>query len=329
MYNPTGCASLNDGGCPCPEGEVKCYTNAQHQQAGSEFFSEPWYGVCVDECCTDQQEACYDYETGGKQTCADIEAGGCPCAEGEVKCGADPDYNYAGYCTELCCQDDEELCYSSDYSYDYSYDYPQAESCAPIAAGGCPCAEEEVKCGAMPEYNIAGYCTELCCQDDEELCFSDDWYPQPESCALIEEGGCPCKDGEEKCGAMPEINYAGYCTSLCCEADQYTCYDLTSLLPTSCVAWDEECPTGVTFDVLKEKTMTMIDLSMMKHQNAKFNKFKALEVKMQAYENVNDKAIEKILQAEELAVLLKAKQSGTRKSFNRHTEVPAFMTKVY
>eukprot|EP00956_Cyclotella_meneghiniana_P033943 scaffold100583_cov34-Cyclotella_meneghiniana.AAC.2 len=230
MYNPTGCASFNDGGCPCPEGEVKCYTNAR--QAGTEFFSEPWYpydyctpicceegeetcydethdpsscasiaeggcdcngeqvkcyadlehnytGYCMDECCTDQQEACYDYETGGKQTCADIEAGGCPCAEGEVKCGADPENNYAGYCTELCCQDDEELCYSSDYSYDYSYDddggwnynynYPQAESCAPIEAGGCPCAEGEVKCGADPENNYAGYCTELCCQDDEEL----------------------------------------------------------------------------------------------------------------------------------------------------------------
>ena len=49
----------------------------------------------------------------------------------------------------------------------------------------------------------------------------------------------------------------------------------------------------------------------------------------QADENVNNKAIEKILQAEELAVLVKAKQSGIRKSFNRNTEVPAFMTKVY
>ena len=321
MYNPTGCASLNDGGCQCPEGEVKCYTNAQHQQAGSEFFSEPWYGVCTPICCEEGEETCYD-EKHDPSSCTSIAEGGCGCNGEQVKCYVDPEYNCAGYCVDECCTDQQEAC--------HDYETGGKQTCADIEAGGCPCAEGEVKCGAMPEYNIAGYCTELCCQDDEELCYSDDsWYPRPKSCAPIEGGGCPCKDGEEKCGAMPEINYAGYCTSLCCEADQYTCYDLTSSLPTSCVAWDEECPTGVTFDVLKEKTMTMIDLSMMKHQNAKFNKFKALEVKMQADENVNDKAIEKILQAEELAVLVKAKQSGTRKSFNRHTEVPAFMTKVY
>ena len=69
MYNPTGCASLNDGGCPCPEGEVKCYTNAQHQQARSEFFSEPWYGICTPICCEEGEETCYD-EKRDPSSCA-------------------------------------------------------------------------------------------------------------------------------------------------------------------------------------------------------------------------------------------------------------------
>lgn len=316
MYNPTGCASFNDGGCPCPEGEVKCYTNAR--QAGTEFFSEPWYGVCSSICCEEGEETCLD-EYYNPSSCASIAEGGCDCNGEQVKCYADLEYNYAGYCVDQCCTDQQEAC------YDYETDGKQ--TCADIETGGCPCAEGEVKCGAMPEWDYAGYCTELCCQDDEELCYSDDWYPQAESCAPIEGGGCPCKDGEEKCGAMPEINYAGYCTNLCCE--EQTCYDWPSFSPSSCVAWDEECPTGVTFDVLKDTTMTMMDQSMTNHQVANFNKVKAIKAKMAADENADRKAIEKMLQAEELAVLLKAKRSGAHKSFNKDEEVLAFMAKVY
>lgn len=52
-----------------------------------------------------------------------------------------------------------------------------------------PCPEGEEKCGAFDGY--AGYCTapELCCADDEELCYSDDWYSQAEYCAPISTGG--------------------------------------------------------------------------------------------------------------------------------------------
>ncbi len=52
-----------------------------------------------------------------------------------------------------------------------------------------------------------GYCTNLCCQDGvEELCYSP-YTGFEESCALISEGGCPCPEGQVKCGAS--TNYAG------------------------------------------------------------------------------------------------------------------------
>ncbi len=52
-----------------------------------------------------------------------------------------------------------------------------------------------------------GYCTSLCCDDaTEETCYSTDTY-EPDSCALISDGGCPCSEGETKCGAFP--GYAG------------------------------------------------------------------------------------------------------------------------
>jgi len=300
-YNPTGCAAFADGGCPCPEGEVKCGGMPE------------WYipGYCTEVCCTMEEETCYDdmyQETG----CAPLADGGCPCAEGEVKCGAIPEWNYPGWCTEFCCTEEEETCYDETY---------EESGCAALAEGGCPCPEGQVKCGADPEWDYSGYCTDLCCADDEETCYSSDSF-EPESCAPIAEGGCPCAEGEVKCNAVAEIGFLGYCTPLCCE--EQTCFDWNTFTPTSCAAWNEECPTGVTFDVLKENAMTMVD---QKHQVANYNRIKALKAKLMAEETVDRKDIEKMLQAEELAVLLKAKHTG--KSFNKVNEVPVFMTKVF
>ena len=107
-----------------------------------------------------------------------------------------------------------------------------------------------ISCSHLSD-GYAGYCIapDLCCAEDEELCYSDDWIGTPESCALISEGGCPCPEGETKCGSEPDLNYSGYCTSLCWE--EQTCYDLNSYQPTSCAAWGEDCPAGIPFRVIK------------------------------------------------------------------------------
>ncbi len=53
--------------------------------------------------------------------------------------------NKLGYCTPLCCEDYvEETCYSQSTG--------QAESCAKIVDGGCPCPEGQIKCGAFGGY---------------------------------------------------------------------------------------------------------------------------------------------------------------------------------
>mmetsp|Transcript_19342 Transcript_19342/g.37702 ORF Transcript_19342/g.37702 Transcript_19342/m.37702 type:complete len:81 (-) Transcript_19342:1100-1342(-) len=45
-----------------------------------------------------------------------------------------------------------------------------------------------------------GYCTKVCCDESiEETCFSI-FTGEADSCALIIDGGCPCADGEIKCG---------------------------------------------------------------------------------------------------------------------------------
>jgi hypothetical protein len=131
------------------------------------------------ECCdSDTEEICYDYDDGynkpfTNQYCAAIAGGGCPCPDDQVKCGqgkiilflvaneqvinfislilmflitcslSDLDNDYAGYCTDVCCdQKTEETCYNYDYETGTSN-----TTCAPIANGGCPCQENQVKCG--------------------------------------------------------------------------------------------------------------------------------------------------------------------------------------
>ena len=132
-------------------------------------------------CDPATQEQCYD-ENFSPVSCANVSDGGCPCPDGEVKCGAFQ--GYAGWCTPLCCDFvTEETCYN-ETTFEPIY-------CAKILDGGCPCPSNQVRCG-VSQYSI-GYCTDTCCETDiccdsvtEETCLDDD--SNPSSCAPIEEG---------------------------------------------------------------------------------------------------------------------------------------------
>ena len=130
----------------------------------------------------------------------------------------------------------------------------------------------------------------------------------------------PCTgEGEEKCGAVPEI-YAGFCTTLCCE--EQTCYDWTTFEPSSCVAWGEECPTGLSFDALKGKAITMADASAMKNHASKLQAIKATKTKVLTLGRTYHKGIE----MEEVSILRKLKNGGSRESSDK--DLPAFMLAV-
>ncbi len=240
--NTSFCASIATGGCPCPEGQERCGANLAISVVG-------W---CGNECCDSiTEEICVEYGDGygqpfTNQYCAAIAEGGCPCPEGQEKCGADLANNSPGYCTDVCCNyTTHETCYNPP-------------SCALIVDGGCPCSEGQVKCGADLDNNYAGYCTDVCCdQKTEETCYKEVFGCQPSQfCAKIIDGGCPCPENQVRCGQgkircllhcelnfdrhlrfylelhFPwtqsdlDCNIVGWCTDICC--DQYTeetCYD--------------------------------------------------------------------------------------------------------
>jgi len=109
-----------------------------------------------------------------------------------------------------------------EYCYDENW---QLTGCATISDGGCPCSSGQEKCGAYPADNIAGWCQEgpcpfTCNWKIEETCYDDYWSPV--SCANISDGGCPCPEGQSKCGAYDAGTYgpnseayAGFCTDQC------------------------------------------------------------------------------------------------------------------
>jgi len=201
------CTKYEDGGCPCAVGEERCDAD---EDVG-------YLGYCTAVCCDyDTEETCFDDESNAA-SCKAFAEGGCPCPNGEEKCGADEMFGYSGYCSAVCCDDaTEETCYNDEWN---------AESCKAIAEGGCPCPEGEVKCGADEMYGYPGYCSAVCCDDaTEETCYDDEW--NAESCAPIGEG-CPCAgEGEERCGVDETFGYPGYCTTACCdEATEETCYN--------------------------------------------------------------------------------------------------------
>lgn len=51
-------------------------------------------------------------------------------------------------------------------------------------------------------HNLIGYCTDVCCDPwTEETCYSQ-YTGQPETCSSLADGGCPCPEGQVKCGAV-------------------------------------------------------------------------------------------------------------------------------
>jgi hypothetical protein len=144
---------------------------------------------------------------------------------------SDLDNGYAGYCTDVCCDwKTEEICYNYD-GYDDDSFWWESKYCAEIADGGCPCQENQVKCGQGKiillrvlqmkivdfisfilylsflllvsdlDNGFAGYCTDVCCdQKTEETCYDYDGGTSNTTCAAIAGGGCPCPEGTAKCG---------------------------------------------------------------------------------------------------------------------------------
>ena len=220
-YKPVSCSLMSEGGCPCPEGTERC--NAD--------LANGCVGYCTDACCDWNNEyTCFEAWQPNTGFCATFEDG-CSCPKGQTEC-----IKGQGFCSNACCDLTlEEHCYGPN----------NTSFCAKIAAGGCPCPEGQVKCGA--DLNSYGWCGNECCDSiTEEICVEyDDGYYQPftnQYCAAIAEGGCPCPEGQEKCGADLANNSPGYCTDACCNYTTHeTCYN-----PPSCaLIVDGGCPCPV------------------------------------------------------------------------------------
>jgi len=222
------CAAIAGGGCPCPEGQERCGADLENNLLG----------YCADVCC-DQitEETCYN-----PPSCAPIAEGGCTCPIGQERCGADLANNNVGWCAIECCNSlTEETCYENTCGGAMLSD----QYCVAIADGGCPCPEGTERCEADLENCNTGWCTDICCdQLTEETCY--EYYPNGTSksyCSASADGGCPCPEGTERCGADPKNNYTGWCTDICCDQmTEETCYNfLTGELYCAAIA-DGGCP---------------------------------------------------------------------------------------
>ena len=86
----------------------------------------------------------------------------------------------------------------------------------------CACPEGLVKCIQGCAYGGVASCTKVCCDEGclpdsgnraQERCYSYDNDPESKFCANVEDGGCPCLEGEKKCvgefdayGSLPKSN---------------------------------------------------------------------------------------------------------------------------
>merc|ERR1719183_2958790 len=114
------CAKIDEGGCPCPEGEQKCNTDNSKVVFKDEFdfrnqrrSPSPHHieGHCAKVCCRDDEATCYD-ENYEPHSCVLIENGGCSCPEGQVRCHGTKDWE--GTCEEICCETEGEIdCYDN------------------------------------------------------------------------------------------------------------------------------------------------------------------------------------------------------------------------
>lgn len=166
------------------------------------------------ECEWETEETCFD-ETWAVSGCAPWSEG-CPCTDGEVKCGASDEW--PGFCTAICCDwETEQSCHDENW---------KVTGCA-LWSEGCPCADDEVKCGVSEGYG--GWCQPeqaICCDfESEEVCYDNNWVPV--GCAPFSGDGCPCADGEVKCGQKED--FGGWCQpeqAICCDFQtEEMCYN--------------------------------------------------------------------------------------------------------
>jgi len=141
---------------------------------------------------------------------------------------------------ECCDSTTQETC------YEYTGDVFTKQYCKAISEGGCPCPDGQDKCGADPTMNYAGYCTDLCCNPTQELCYNYTRCTDNEYCAEIADGGCPCPEGQMRCGADLVNNIVGVCDYICCDTTtQETCYswdDNFNIIPSCAAIADGGCP---------------------------------------------------------------------------------------
>ena len=116
------CSLISDGGCPCPEGLVRCDAD----------LANGYVGYCTGVCCDWKKNEYHCYEGNGLFSCGTFEEG-CTCPEGQNECD-----KHSGFCSNVCCDyRREEHCYGPN----------NTSVCAKIANGGCPCPEGTAKCG--------------------------------------------------------------------------------------------------------------------------------------------------------------------------------------
>jgi hypothetical protein len=146
------------------------------------------------ECNIMTEEMCFD-DWFNAISCSLISDGGCPCREGYVRCGADLANGNVGYCTEACCDlENEYICSEDLQPPDTGGIFKPTKFFCGTIEDGCACPEGQQEC-----VELSGFCSNVCCdQVSEEHCYGPD---NTSYCAKIADGGCPCPKGQERCGA--------------------------------------------------------------------------------------------------------------------------------
>lgn len=102
---------------------VKCAYEQDGTPTPEHYCADLSKDCPVAVCCDIRtEETCFDAITWDPIGCARYDRGGCPCPEGEVKCGAN-EFS-SGYCTKLCCDwSTEQTCYDENWEPAYCKKY--------------------------------------------------------------------------------------------------------------------------------------------------------------------------------------------------------------
>jgi hypothetical protein len=121
------------------------------------------------------EETCYD-EWGKAVSCSLISEGGCPCPTGQFRCDADLANGCVGYCTDVCCDlNNEYACRGS------------SKECVKLG-DPCPCPEGKKECSPG-----TGVCSTVCCDEWTEVtCYGRDGMAS--SCAKVSLSLLQCFD---------------------------------------------------------------------------------------------------------------------------------------